>query len=520
MADLDAARSAFSAHEWGRARGLLLEVVAVDESDEALAMLGTASWWLDDGDAAVSARERQFKARRLAGDAAGAAHVAIQLAWDATIFRSDTAVARGWAARGRSLLDGAAPGADHVWLALREATLDGAPHEAFASARTMARKLGAIDAEMAAACLEGRALVAEGRIDEGLALMDEAIAAACAEEIDDPLAITFACCQLLGVCSRVRDYDRATQWCERIEVLCERLNIWAVLSVARCFYAPILIGRGKLVEAERMLIAAEIAYRTTAPHHARQAQAWLADVRVRQGRIDDARRLLDRAEPEPSCRLTRAALALSAGDLDSAAEHAGTFLRQADGAWHVERAAALELLGRAEARRGRIEEAEVALESLERLEATVHTSPLRGSALLVRAALAESRGDLPGAQVALGDAADVLERGHTPYEAGCARLELARVLALLERRDDAERERSRGEQTLRDLRGNAGSGPLTTREIEVLQLVAQGLSNAEIGTRLHLSPHTVHRHLANIMRKLETGSRTAAAARARDLLLI
>lgn len=71
MADLDAARRAFSAHEWGRARGLLLEVVAVDESDEALAMLGTASWWLDDGEAAVSARERQLKARRLAGDAAG-----------------------------------------------------------------------------------------------------------------------------------------------------------------------------------------------------------------------------------------------------------------------------------------------------------------------------------------------------------------------------------------------------------------------------------------------------------------
>ena len=483
-------------------------------------MLGTAAWWLDDGETAGLARERLFRLRRRAEDGPGAAHVAIQLSWDATVFRSDEAVARGWAARGRSLLDGATPGPDHVWLALREATLDSAPPEAFSSARRLAQELGAIDAEMAAVCLEGRALVAEGRIDEGLGLMDEAIAAACAGEIDDPLAITFACCQLLGVCSRVRDYDRATQWCDRIEELCERLNIWTVLSVARCFYAPILIVRGKLFEAERMLIAAEIAYRTTAPHHARQARAWLADVRLRQGRIEDARRLLDRAEPELSCRLTRSMLALGEGDLDSAAEHAGAFLRQADGAWHVERATALELLGRAEARRGRTAEAEVALASLEQLEATVHTAPLRGSALLVRAALAESRGDSEAARVALADSADVLERGHMPYEAACARLELARVLELLDRRDDADRERARCEEALRELRATTAPGPLTSREIEVLQLAAQGLSNAEIGRWLTVSPHTVHRHLANIMRKLDAGSRTAAAARARDLLLI
>ncbi len=520
MTDLESARHAFSEREWGKARGFLLAVVATSESAEALEMLGTAAWWLDDGDTAVSARERLFRLRRSDGDTAGAAQVAVQLAWDATVFRSDAAVARGWAARGRSLLEGQPVGPDHVWLALRDATLDEASPDVFAAARLLARQLGAIDAEMAALCLEGRALVAAGRIDEGLVLMDEAITAACAGEIDDPLAITFACCQLLGVCSRVRDYDRATQWCERIEELCERLNIWSVLSVARCFYAPILIARGKLSAAERMLIAAEIAYRTTAPHHARLARAWLADVRVRQGRIDEARHLLDDAEPEPACRLTRASLALADADLDGAAEHAGTFLRQAEGAWHVERATALELIGRAEAGRGRTAEAEAALASLDELEATVRTAPLRGSALMVRAALAESHGDLPAARVALADAADVLERGHTPYEAALARLELARVLGLLGRPDDQDRERTRGEETLRDLRAVGTPGPLTAREIEVLQLAAQGLSNAEIGTRLFLSPHTVHRHLANIMRKLDASSRTDAAARARDLLLI
>jgi DNA-binding CsgD family transcriptional regulator len=53
---------------------------------------------------------------------------------------------------------------------------------------------------------------------------------------------------------------------------------------------------------------------------------------------------------------------------------------------------------------------------------------------------------------------------------------------------------------------------LTPRELDVLKLVAQGSSNADIARRLFLSEHTVHRHLANILRKLDLSSRAAAAA--------
>jgi DNA-binding NarL/FixJ family response regulator len=53
---------------------------------------------------------------------------------------------------------------------------------------------------------------------------------------------------------------------------------------------------------------------------------------------------------------------------------------------------------------------------------------------------------------------------------------------------------------------------LTPRELEVLKLAAQGLSNPDIGRRLTLSEHTVHRHLTNILRKLGLSSRVATAA--------
>jgi pimeloyl-ACP methyl ester carboxylesterase/DNA-binding CsgD family transcriptional regulator len=58
----------------------------------------------------------------------------------------------------------------------------------------------------------------------------------------------------------------------------------------------------------------------------------------------------------------------------------------------------------------------------------------------------------------------------------------------------------------------AADGPLSEREREVLQLVADGLSDAEIARRLIVSPHTVHRHVANIRTKLSQPSRAAAAA--------
>jgi LuxR family maltose regulon positive regulatory protein len=61
---------------------------------------------------------------------------------------------------------------------------------------------------------------------------------------------------------------------------------------------------------------------------------------------------------------------------------------------------------------------------------------------------------------------------------------------------------------------------LSEREIEVLRLIATGLSNAETGRKLFIAPSTVKKHLENIYGKLETGSRTQAIARAREMGLL
>jgi DNA-binding CsgD family transcriptional regulator len=70
------------------------------------------------------------------------------------------------------------------------------------------------------------------------------------------------------------------------------------------------------------------------------------------------------------------------------------------------------------------------------------------------------------------------------------------------------------------LDGEPASLLLSGREREVLALVANGLSDREIAEQLVLSPHTVHRHVANIRNKLGRGSRTAAVAEAARLGLL
>jgi hypothetical protein len=97
------------------------------------------------------------------------------------------------------LIDGPPPSADDAWLLMREASLTDGTSDVFAEARRLAASVGAFDAEMTAVALEGNALIGEGRVSEGLAMMDGAAAAACAGELEDP------CCQVLGACSRVQD---------------------------------------------------------------------------------------------------------------------------------------------------------------------------------------------------------------------------------------------------------------------------------------------------------------------------
>jgi DNA-binding NarL/FixJ family response regulator len=115
------------------------------------------------------------------------------------------------------------------------------------------------------------------------------------------------------------------------------------------------------------------------------------------------------------------------------------------------------------------------------------------------------------------------EQSGAPFETARTRLDLAAALAATGQVAGAKREAkqaldslqalgAKGEaQRAKDFLGRPAKGKLTARQIEILRLVAQGLSNPEIATRLKLSDHTVKRHVANLLTKLGLPTRAAAA---------
>src|SRR5439155_18433540 len=130
------------------------------------------------------------------------------------------------------------------------------------------------------------------------------------------------------------------------------------------------------------------------------------------------------------------------------------------------------------------ERARAALLDLEELARHVATPPLRAAAAFTAALVAED-------PERMEEAVDLFERAGQPFEMARARLELARLTG------KERHQRAAQEALLRLGVRRDQPGVLTRRELEVLRLVAEGLSDPEIAARLVLSEHTVHRHVAN-----------------------
>jgi DNA-binding NarL/FixJ family response regulator len=259
----------------------------------------------------------------------------------------------------------------------------------------------------------------------------------------------------------------------------------------------------------------------------------LAELRRRQGRFEEAAELLSEVEGSRPALLGSAALALDSGDSQRARELAERYLRQTPSSNRAERAVALELLVKSAAERSEPESVEHALDELRAIAAVAPTERLQALASSAAGIIAAAAGEPERARPLLEDAVDFFNRCGAPFEAAGARLALARALRQAERRsvarDEAQAARKAfarlgaahgvelAARLLAGLEDEAGTQPasavgLTARELEVLRLLAAGLTNREIAARLVISEHTVHRHVTNLYRRLGVSSRTAATA--------
>ena len=527
---------------WLEARAAFEERQSGTPSAEAWEGLSWANWWLEDVASCLKARERAFRLYRRAGDDRSAARMALWIGDDHIEFRGAEAVAEGWFGRASRLLEAVDPSPEHGWLVVFEAhaLLDGNdPVNAMAratEAREIGSRHGAVDLEMFSLATEGLAMIDLGEVERGMRCLDEATAAALSGEFENLAPAAWTCCRILSACERTRDFERGAQWCRQVEEFSLRMDTRFLTGVCRAHRGSILTWRGEWAEAERELDAAVEQLTDRRPYWRSEAVVRLADLRRRQGRLAEAEELFAQAPSHLLAMKGLGELQLERGEPAGARDVLERALRRLPEQSRIGRAWMVEVLVRALIAVGDHESASVRVEELTMIAAAIPTAAVRATAQFSVGTLAAATGDHEGARHPLEDAVDLLMGCNTPVECARARLELARTLLVLGRANAAEtevraalacvgdlgaHETGRAEALLArlDRSGNA-TPPLTMRQLDVLRLVAEGHSDKDIATRLLLSEHTVHRHIANIYTRLGCSTRAAAVAQAGSLGLL
>jgi ATP/maltotriose-dependent transcriptional regulator MalT len=399
-----------------------------------------------------------------------------------------------------------------------------AAYTAAAAAGETAGRFGDADLSALALHLQGQIRIGQGRVQEGFALLDEAMVSVTAGEVS-PIPTGIIYCGVIAGCEGAFEVRRAhewtnalTRWCEGQPQMvaftgrCLAHRAWimqlhgawiealaeARLARERCEQAmnqpatgQALYQQAELHRLQGDFAEAEAAYRD-ANRYGREPQPGLALLRLAQGNVDAAAAAIRRALGEKTEPLQRAALLPASVEIMLASGDAG------------------------EARNACLELAEIAARS----ESTM----LRAIAAHARGAVDLAGGDAHGALGALRNARQWWQELDAPYEVGRVRVLIGQACRALGDDDTAALELDAARAVFEELhaspdlaRLDALDAPrdthgLSARELEVLRLVAAGKTNREIAAALVVSEHTVARHVQNIFAKLRVSSRTAAGA--------
>ncbi|MEZ0285308.1 MAG: LuxR C-terminal-related transcriptional regulator [Thermoleophilia bacterium] len=535
---LVAGRTALERGQWSAARSAFETAVEQAPTAEALLGLGEAVWWLGDVAASVRYRERAYAEFRRKKSLAQAAAVALRLSLTYRANLGNRAASAGWLARAERLVADFELAPLAGWVALMRAGATADPVEAERLAREAlesARHSADIDLELCALSQIGSTLVTMGRVAEGVSLLDEAMAGSLGGEAGSLNTVVFTSCQMIISCTRAAEYERAGEWIRAADDFTERYGCPFLYTVCRTLYGGVLFSTGRWVRAEEELTTALKAMTSAQRTFRGEALARLAELRLAQGRIEEAERLLDGFEDHPAAAVAIGTIHLARGEPGQAAAILRRHTNEmAEGS--VESALPVELLIEAEVALGATDSASARAIWLADLG-----DRLRCDAVVARGHRALGRvltagGDAVGARPHLETALAAFCRLEIPLEAGRTHLLLAGALcagdrdaAIAEARSalavfedlGAAHHANAAAALLRSLgttasraarRGVGGPGALTPRELEVLRLIGEGLSNREMAERLFVTRKTVEHHVARVLSKLGMRSRAEAAA--------
>jgi DNA-binding CsgD family transcriptional regulator len=527
---LAAVRDALARHDWEAAYDAAKEAGGNDadalvEADRA-DMLADAAWWLGRLDDCVEAREAAYRIYDELGADRRAGQCAVWL-WEHHGFAARPAIAGGWLRRARRALGDDPDCVEHGALLLREAEtahgggdLDRA-RELAGAALTLGRRLRSADLEAEALQTRGRVRIEQGAVAEGMGDLDEAMLFAVEGRLG-PYSTGKVYCSLISACEELGDLDRAAEWTEATMRWASKHPFAIFPGICRVHRAVVLKRRGALAEAGREAdrACAELAHSHVGNSAA--AYAEVGDIRRRLGELDSAEDAFARFEQLAGRPCAGLALSrLAQGRTDEATGIVTGCLEETTNP--LARSLVLAIAAHVAVAAGDLEAAGVSADELDAIAAAFDTPVLRATALSTRGRLQLAEGD-PDAATTLRGAVDQWHALDVPYEVATARTLLGQ--ALRERGDDTSATESfAAAAALFDqigarldahlLSGNAQPvlpAGLTAREVEILRLIATGLTNNEIAAELYLSAKTVSRHLSNIFTKIGVSSRASATA--------
>ncbi|MFD4421675.1 LuxR C-terminal-related transcriptional regulator [Agromyces sp. NPDC058484] len=530
-----AARQALVAGRWGEARDRFASVLSTGENADARAGLGAALWWLGDVKESLRERERAYAGYLADGSHAEASVIALAIGTTYLSNLGNDAAAVGWIARAdrAAQTSGDRRLAGWVWLMQGYTSTSHEQRlELQSRALDLARETGDADLELTALADLGLSLVGGGESTNGLRLLDEAMAGTLGGECEHLETVVWNSCSMLAACSMLGDLKRAVQWCAAADDFTRQYGCPFLQATCRSHYGRILVSTGDWDRAESELQHALSMAEDCGRGSQLEALAGLAQLRLRQGRLEEAAVLATDLGDGPDNAVVVAEVLCATGHPERAAAVLTAALDQARAREILFPVLAAGLVD-AQLACGEPTRAESTARLLEETARGGHEHP-QAQALCDRAlGLLDAVAGRPEAAARrLRAAIAELDELGLPFESARTRLELAQFvappdppLAIIEadrarnalERLGAARESARAAALLRTLGvatkpGARRLGVLSHREQEVLALVRQGLTNPQIAEDLFISRRTVAHHVSSILAKLNLRTRSEAAA--------
>ena len=369
---------------------------------------------------------------------------------------------------------------------------------------------------------QGRASIKSGDVRRGVTLLDEAMIAVTAGEVS-PLVAGGVYCSVLDACGEIFDMRRAQEWTAALEKWCEaQPGVVPYRGHCRLRRAEILELHGSWAASMDEASLANESFAAGRPSGA--ALYRIAELHRLRGEFDAAESAYQQAAAWGRSQPGHALVRLAQGDLNAAnvaIRRELAEVNKSDRRVRVLDAYITIVLAAKDVDAARIASDEL-LQIAER-----HDAPLL-DAMAARATgavlLAEHKTQPALAQ--LREAWKLFNELNAPYEAARTRVHLALACRQLKDEDAAIAELNAARVVFHQLGAlpdlahaesllqarAAGDDRLTEREIEVLRLIASGVTNRDIAGKLRISEKTVARHVSNIFVKLDIPSRAAATA--------